>query len=165
MPKAEASSKDEAGATVDIKDFQTKVKKDDGPNDMDMGQSLAQAKTKTKSKTHQKKGSHIKHIAKRSSAQKKQVLSQQGTKDDFDATFEEEEHTRELHEAAERAKRQHAAQLKKEQADIEKSIQVDGLVHKDGKRFEPYTGKEIEDSLVKTHTKKEHKKHETQSMA
>jgi len=60
----------------------------------------------------------------------------------------------------------HAAQLKKEKADIEKQIQPDGLIHKGGKRFEPYTNKEIEDgnTLVKMHTKKAHKKQATQSL-
>lgn len=50
------------------------------------------------------------------------MLSQSKTKDDYDSTFEEEEHMRELHEASERAKKMHAAQLEKERADIEKQI-------------------------------------------
>ena len=34
----------------------------------------------------------------------------------------------------------------------------DGLIHKDGKRFEPFTNKEVEETYVKVHTKHEHKK-------
>ena len=44
---------------------------------------------------------------------------------------------------------------------------ADGLIHKDGKRFEPYTNKEVkdvEDSLVKMHTKKQKSKQDAQVM-
>ena len=39
------------------------------------------------------------------------------------------------------------------------------MIHKNGKRYEPYTNKEIEDSLVKMHTKKQHKKQAAQSLS
>jgi len=42
----------------------------------------------------------------------------------------------------------------------------DGLIHKEGKRFEPFTNKEIEDGgLIKMHTKKHQKKQEPQAMS
>jgi hypothetical protein len=41
VPKATPSTKDEIGSTVDIEKFEDTVNKDDHPNDMDIGQSLA----------------------------------------------------------------------------------------------------------------------------
>jgi len=42
----------------------------------------------------------------------------------------------------------------------------DGLIHKNGKRYEPYSNKEVEDvDMVKMHTKKHHKKQELQNMS
>ena len=44
--------------------------------------------------------------------------------------------------------------MKKEKEAVEKQIMADGLIHKNGKRYEPFTNKQVDDSLVKMHTKK-----------
>ena len=53
----------------------------------------------------------------------------------------------------------HAQQLKKEKEAVEKQIMADGLIHKNGKKYEPFTNKEVDDAFVKLHTKKDKKKH------
>lgn len=56
--------------------------------------------------------------------------------------------------------------MKKQKNAIEKQIMSDGLIHKNGKRYEPYSNKEVEDvDMVKMHTKKHHKKQELQNMS
>ena len=48
--------------------------------------------------------------------------------------------------AKDTAAKQHIAQVKKAKEDLDKSIQPDGLVHKDGKRMDPTTGDEINEN-------------------
>jgi len=75
-----------------------------------------------------------------------QSTNGQKSKDGFDVAFEEEMKFAADTKAKEAKEKQHIAQITKAKEDLEKSIQPDGLVHKDGKRFDPTNGTEIDEN-------------------